>query len=98
MLGVPWSSKIGDHDVPAFVVFHTPPYAVATYRVLLSRGATARSTVRPEVFAGPIERNLSPVNVPAASFAFGLAADFADLLDFAGLASGFGAARTGMAS
>jgi hypothetical protein len=31
-------SKTGVHVVPAFVVFHTPPDATATYHVRLSRG------------------------------------------------------------
>src|SRR5258708_26590644 len=88
MLAVPWSSNTGVNDVPAFAVFHTPPYADATYQMLLSLGSTARSTMRPEVTAGPIERNLSPANVAALNFASGLAADLA--ADFpAGFDSGF---------
>jgi hypothetical protein len=96
MLGVPWSSKIGVHDVPAFVVFHTPPYAEATYHTLLSRGSTARSTMRPELTAGPIARNVSPENVslsglgPALPLSPGLAAGFS--AGFAGVfAAGFAA-------
>jgi hypothetical protein len=78
MLDVPWSSKMGENVVPALVVFHTPPYAVATYHMLLSRGFTARSVMRPDVFAGPIERNLRPENVEAVSFDVDLASDFVD--------------------
>jgi hypothetical protein len=86
MLAVPCSSKIGVNDVPAFVVFHTPPYADATYHTVLSRGSTARSTTRPDVTAGPMERNLSPPNVEADSLPSGLAG----VLN-AGLSAGFAA-------
>src|SRR5262245_30204084 len=84
MLAVPCSSKMGVNDVPAFVVFHTPPYAVATYHVLLSRGCTAKSVMRPDVFAGPIDRNLRPEYVPALCFPAGLS----DLEDFPDLGAG----------
>src|SRR5262249_42974441 len=87
MLAVLWSSKIGANEVPAFVVFHTPPYADATYHTRRSLGSTARSTTRPEVTAGPIARNLSPANVPAESLPSGLVGLAADLA--AGLDSGF---------
>src|SRR6185436_1264474 len=69
---------MGENVVPALVVFHTPPYAVATYQTLLSRGFTARSVMRPDVFAGPIERNLRPENVEAVSFDVDFASDFGD--------------------
>src|ERR1043166_2650855 len=70
--------------------------------MLLSPGSTARSTMRPEVTAGPMERNLSPANVAALNLDSGLVADFpadfaADFAsDFAagfdaGFASGFAA-------
>jgi hypothetical protein len=42
---------MGVHVVPAFVVFHTPPDATATYHVRLSRGWTAISEMRPDVTA-----------------------------------------------
>src|SRR5690242_401512 len=54
-------SKMGVHVVPAFVVFHTPPDATATYHVRLSRGWTAMSAMRPDVSAGPMDRSLSPL-------------------------------------
>ena len=41
--------------------FQTPPAAVATYQMCLSRGCTATSAIRPDVNAGPIERNARPV-------------------------------------
>jgi hypothetical protein len=93
MLDVPWSSKIGVHDVPAFVVFHTPPYAEATYHRLWSRGSTARSVMRPEDTAGPIERNSSPANVSSSGFILGFesALPLAALPDFAGLSADFSA-------
>jgi hypothetical protein len=49
-------SKIGDQVVPAFVVFQRPPEAVPTYHVVLLRGSTAMSLMRPVKNAGPIER------------------------------------------
>ncbi len=62
----PWSSKTGVHDVPAFTVFQTPP-TVATNHVLACTGDTAMSMTRPEVTAGPIERNCRPLRVDAVS-------------------------------
>src|SRR5437763_13047802 len=56
----PSPSKTGVKDVPALVVFHTPPAAEATYQTALSLGLTAMSATRPEVSAGPIERSLRP--------------------------------------
>src|ERR1044071_3514157 len=66
--------------------------------MLLSPGSTARSTMRPEVTAGPMERNLSPANVAALNLDSGLVAGFpADFAsDFASdfvsdFSAGFGA-------
>src|ERR1041385_2003620 len=56
----PSPSKTGEKLSPAFTLFHTPPAAVATYQIRLSVGWTAMSATRPEVSAGPIERNWSP--------------------------------------
>src|SRR6185503_12410638 len=42
-------SNTGVQVVPAFVVFHTPPDATATYQMRLSRGWTAMSEMRPDV-------------------------------------------------
>src|SRR6266850_1575113 len=56
-------SKIGAKPVPAFVVFQTPPPAVAMYQTRASRGSTVRSTMRPEVSAGPSGRSSRPANV-----------------------------------
>src|SRR5689334_11481883 len=56
--------------MPALVVFHSPPDAVATYHVLLSVGCTAMSRMRPEITPGPIERNLSPPSAPASGSFF----------------------------
>src|ERR1044072_7464006 len=49
--------------------------------MLLSPGSTARSTMRPEVTAGPMERNLSPANVAALNLDSGLGAEFPAELD-----------------
>jgi hypothetical protein len=57
-------SKTGVNVVPELVVFQTPPEAAATKYRLRSLGSTAKSTTRPEVKAGPIERSRSPANVP----------------------------------
>ena len=42
----------------------TPPDATATYQILGSVGWTAMSPTRPDVSAGPIERNRRPPNGP----------------------------------
>jgi hypothetical protein len=42
---------------PALTDFQTPPAAVATYQTFLLVGSTATSEMRPEVSAGPIDRN-----------------------------------------
>ena len=54
---------MGVNVVPAFVVFHTPPEAVARYHTRVSLGSTARSTMRPEIMAGPIGRSSRPAKV-----------------------------------
>src|SRR5258708_33496415 len=54
---------MGVNVVPAFVVFHTPPDAVARYHTRGSLGSTARSTMRPEIMAGPIGRSSRPAKV-----------------------------------
>lgn len=51
--------------MPAFTVFQTPPEATATKYFDRSAGSTAKAITRPEVTAGPIERNLRPENTPA---------------------------------
>ena len=56
-------SKMGAKLVPALVVFHTPPPAVAMYQTRPSRGSTATSRMRPEVRAGPMGRSSSPAKV-----------------------------------
>src|SRR6185503_4434415 len=56
----PSPSKTGVKLMPALVVFQTPPAALATYQIFLSVGWTAMSATRPDVRAGPIERNVSP--------------------------------------
>src|SRR6266545_1813991 len=58
-------SKRGEKEMPAVVVFQTPPPAVATYQVLGWPGWIARSMIRPEVMAGPIPRSESPSKVSA---------------------------------
>src|SRR5258708_34023921 len=54
---------MGVNVVPAFVVFHTPPDAVAKYQTRVSLGSTARSTMRPEIMADPIGRSSRPAKV-----------------------------------
>ena len=44
---------------PLFVVFHSPPAAMATYHTCGFFGSTAMSALRPDVNAGPTERNRS---------------------------------------
>src|SRR5216684_3064830 len=41
---------------PLFTVLSSPPPPVATQYVLESDSTTARSTIRPAMFAGPIDR------------------------------------------
>src|SRR4051812_8193013 len=47
LLNAPPSSKIGVNVAPRFVVFHTPPKAVATYQVLVFFGSISMSATRP---------------------------------------------------
>src|SRR3954453_3748497 len=49
-------SKMEVQVVPLLVVFHTPPVARPMYIVLGSLSTTAMSSIRPPMFAGPIER------------------------------------------
>ena len=70
----PSPSNTGVNEVPAFVVFHTPPAAAATYQMDLSVGWTATSATRPEVSAGPIERSLRPEATPLVSRALSVRA------------------------
>ena len=52
----PWLSKTGVNVVPLFTVFHTPPELTATNHSLWLSGLTAKSPIRPDRSAGPIER------------------------------------------
>src|ERR1044072_7081784 len=47
------------HDVPLFVVRSTPPVPTAAKIVYGSFSLTAKSAMRPPMFAGPIERQRS---------------------------------------
>src|SRR5580765_7369058 len=67
-------SNTGCHVVPAFVDFHRPPLPTATYQMSWSLGWMAMSTTRPEVMAGPMFRNSSPLNGSFLSFVSGAAA------------------------
>src|SRR5882672_2283459 len=59
----PSRSNTGVHVAPLLTVFQTPPDADATkYRAELF-GSTAKPITRPEVKAGPMERNLNPLKV-----------------------------------
>src|SRR5262249_37379885 len=53
-------SKIGVQVMPLLTVFHRPPDAVATYRVVGRPSTTATSTTRPPMLAGPSGRALKP--------------------------------------
>src|SRR5437870_3654449 len=46
---VSWLSKTGFQVVPLLTVFHSPPEAVATYRVEGRLSTTATSTTRPPI-------------------------------------------------
>src|SRR5438132_5069696 len=59
----PSRSNTGVHVVPSFTVFQTPPDAEATKKREGLFGSTAKPTTRPEVNAGPIERNFNPLKV-----------------------------------
>src|ERR1044071_5379457 len=56
-------SNSGVNVVPALVVFHTPPEAVAMYQTRPSRGSTATSTMRPDTSAGPMPRSSRPEKI-----------------------------------
>src|SRR5260221_10576441 len=60
-------SKIGANVVPRFVVFHSPPKAVATYHVLGDFGSIAMSCTLPVEIAGPMLRNSRPFRTSAVS-------------------------------
>src|SRR5215467_2927664 len=55
-------SNTGCQVVPAFVVFHRPPLPTATYQMSWSVGWIAMSLTRPDVMAGPMFLNSSPLN------------------------------------
>src|SRR5262245_33701275 len=72
-------SNTGCQVVPAFVVFQRPPLPTATYQMSWSLGWMAMSLTRPEVMAGPMFRNSSPLNGSFLSFFSGAAAVLAGL-------------------
>src|SRR5260221_10604789 len=55
----PSPSNTGVQETPALVVFQTPPDATAAKYWLRSFGFTAKPTTRPDISAGPMERNFS---------------------------------------
>ena len=59
----PSRSNTGVQVVPSLTVFQTPPEAEATKKCEGLFGSTAKPMTRPEVNAGPIERNLKPLKV-----------------------------------
>src|SRR5262249_37770255 len=63
----PPSSKTGVKDVPRFVVFQSPPNAVATYQVFGFLGSMAMSWTRPVEIAGPMLRNSRPLSTSGVS-------------------------------
>ena len=58
----PLVCKSGVNVAPLLVVFHTPPCAVPTYQIAVFFSYTARSEMRPDMIAGPIERKWSLSN------------------------------------
>src|SRR5688572_32738127 len=80
----PSPSKIGANVSPALTDFQTPPAAVATYQIFLLVGSTATSAMRPDVRAGPMERNRRLPNSDANLEVSGLAV----VVDVAGLVVG----------
>src|SRR5215470_18052604 len=60
----PSCSKTGCQVVPSLSVRHTPPDATPIKYWLLLCGFTAIETTRPEINAGPTERNFKPPKVP----------------------------------
>src|SRR5262252_238309 len=87
-------SNTGCQVVPAFVVFHRPPLPTATYQMSWSLGWMAMSTTRPEVMAGPMFRNSSPLNGSFLSFFSGAAAVAVPGLDPAGVLPGLDTAAS----
>src|SRR6185369_13046709 len=61
----PLSSKIGVITAPLLVVFQTPPCAVQMYQIDVFFSYTARSAMRPDMIAGPIDRKWSLSNCVA---------------------------------
>src|SRR5215831_5209152 len=59
----PSRSKTGVQVLPLLMVRHTPPEADATKYFAALLGSTAKPITRPEVNAGPRERNRNPLNV-----------------------------------
>src|SRR5215469_14510399 len=57
MLDTGCSSKTGFHVMPLLTVLKRPPDAVAAYTMLVLLSTTAKSSMRPPIFAGPISRN-----------------------------------------
>src|SRR5262245_65832480 len=78
-------SNTGCQVVPAFVVFQRPPLPTATYQMSWSLGWMAMSLTRPEVMAGPMFRNSSPLNGSFLSFFSGAAAAVPGLAVLPGL-------------
>src|SRR5688500_12636254 len=58
-----WSSKIGDHERPPLVDFHTPRAAVAAEKTSGSPGTPATRETRPPA-AGPTSRYSRPASGP----------------------------------
>jgi hypothetical protein len=52
-------SNTGVTVIALSVVFHTPPVALAMYMVVGSDSSTATSVMRPDMVAGPMNRNRS---------------------------------------
>src|SRR5260370_12030587 len=57
-----WLSKTGRNEVPALVVFQTPPAAPAIKNVFEGLGIPTTLETRPPMLAGPILRQRNPAN------------------------------------
>lgn len=66
---------MGFHVVPAFVVFHRLPDPAATYQVLGFIESIATSAMRPDMKAGPMDRN-DGIKSAAVSRSLSFAASF----------------------
>ncbi len=60
-------SNTGRKVVPPLVVFHMPPAAAATKKVLDGLGIPSTSVTRPPMFAGPMDRQRNAASIAESS-------------------------------